>query len=246
MSGDTDNHKTVIHLIPSKEWGKDISVSEELVRQNFSEIKNSIAPCKPKIIGVTKYFGLDAVVNGYKAGLRDFGESRVLEAIQKIESLPDEVKTNSTFHFIGHLQTNKADKAVEYFDYIHSVDSLKLAKAISLAACRLNKREKVLLQVNNAKEEQKFGYDKETLKKEFSEILRLEGVEVIGLMNMTPLGASENESARLFADLREFKSELEQEFNVNLPELSMGMSDDYTVAAREGATMIRIGRKLFK
>lgn len=246
MSGDTDNHKTVIHLIPSKEWGKDISVSEELVRHNFSEIKNSIAPCKPKIIGVTKYFGLDAIVNGYKAGLRDFGESRVLEAIQKIESLPDEVKTNSIFHFIGHLQTNKADKAVEYFDYIHSVDSLKLAKAISLAACRLNKREKVLLQVNNAKEEQKFGYDKETLKKEFSEILRLEGVEVIGLMNMTPLGASENESARLFADLRKFKSELEQSFNVKLPELSMGMSDDYTVAAREGATMIRIGRKLFK
>ena len=104
---------------------------------------------------------------------------------------------------------------------------------------------RILLQLNNAGEEQKSGYSKEQLKKEFREIIALEGLEVIGLMNMAPLGADEKELERLFSDVREFRDELEQEFKVTLPELSMGMSDDYEVAAREGATMIRIGRKLF-
>ena len=134
---------------------------------------------------------------------------------------------------------------VEYFDYIQSVDSLKLAKVISKAACRLNKREKVLLQVNNANEEQKFGYDKEQLKQEFADILRLDNVDIVGLMNMAPFGASEAELAKLFSELREFRDDLEKLFDVSLPELSMGMSNDYQVAVKEGATMIRIGRKLF-
>ena len=246
MGGDTDNHKTRESFIPVNSWGKEIPVSEKLVGDNLEEIKKSIAPCKSRIIGVTKYFGLDAIVNGYKAGLRDFGESRVLEAVKKIQLLPKEIRINSTFHFIGHLQTNKAEKAVEYFDYIHSVDSLKLAKAISLAACRLNKREKVLLQVNNAKEEQKFGYDKQVLKFELSEILELEGLQVVGLMNIAPLGATEIDLKALFADIKKLRDEIQSEFAIELPELSMGMSDDYKIAVGEGATMIRIGRKLFK
>jgi pyridoxal phosphate enzyme (YggS family) len=239
-----DNHKT--DNIPSKIWGNVIPVSEELVRSNLFEIKNTIAPCKPKIIGVTKYFGLDAILSGYNVGLRDFGESRAQDAIKKIQSLPKEVRDNSTFHFIGHLQTNKADEVVEFFDYIHSVDSLKLAKTISKAACHLNKREKVLLQVNNAGEEQKFGYQKEQLKLELGEILNLDAIDVVGLMCMAPLGAGEQVLRGLFSDLREFKNELEEKFGVNLPELSMGMSDDYKVAVQEGSTMIRVGRKLFK
>ena len=246
MSGDADNHKTTGILIPSGYWGKEVTVNSELIRCNLSEIKKNIAPCKPKIIGVTKYFGLTAIINGYQAGLRDFGESRVFDAIEKIQALPDEIRQNSTFHFIGHLQTNKAEKAVEYFDCIQSVDSLKLAKVISTAACRLNKREKVLLQVNNAEEEQKFGYDKQKLTEDMFEILNLDGIEVKGLMSMAPLGASEMELHRLFKDLREFRDKLQKDFKTELPELSMGMSDDYIIAAQEGATIIRIGRKLFK
>ncbi len=245
ISGDTDNHKAEESVIPSSQWGFNTSIDSGLVEHNLLEIKTKVAPCKPRIIGVTKYFGLNAIVNGYKAGLRNFGESRALDAIQKIEQLPVEVRKNSEFHFIGHLQTNKAEKVVEYFDYIHSVDSLKLARVISNAACRLNKREKVLLQVNNAGEEQKFGYSKEQLCRDFSELLNLEGVEVVGLMNMAPLGGSESELRMLFSDLREFRDELQLRYGVQLPELSMGMSNDYQIAVEEGATMIRVGRKLF-
>jgi len=232
-------------FIPTNDWGEDIALDGSLVKMNFRSIQEKIAHCNIKIIAVTKYFGLKAIVTGYDAGIRDFGESRALEAIEKINKLPSEIRENSTFHFIGHLQSNKAEKVVKYFDVIHSVDSLKIAKAISKSACSLNKREKVLLQVNNAQEEQKSGYSKEQLRQEFGEIISLDGLEVLGLMNIAPLGAEEKELERLFADIREFRDELEKEFRVALPELSMGMSDDYEVAAGQGATMIRIGRKLF-
>lgn len=232
-------------LIPTHNWGEDLEIDSSLVKTNLDDIKKNIAHSKVKIIAVTKYFGLKAIKAGYEAGIRDFGESRALEAIEKIKKLPQEIRKNSTFHFIGHLQSNKAEKVVEYFDVIQSVDSLKIAKAISKAACALNKREKVLLQINNAHEEQKSGYDKEQLRQEFAEILKLEGLEVIGIMNMAPLGADEATLEKLFQDVREFRDGLETEFNVKLPELSMGMSDDYKIALKEGATIIRIGRKLF-
>ena len=233
-------------LIQSNDWGEDIKIDRSLVKTNLQEIQTNIAHYNVKIIAVTKYFGLDAILAGYEAGIRDFGESRALDAIEKIKKLPEELRKNSTFHFIGHLQSNKAEKVVQHFDVIHSVDSLKIAKTISEAACRLNKREKVLLQINNAGEEQKSGYSTEELKSEFAEIIKLEGLEVIGLMNMAPLEAEEDELKRLFKDVREFRDELEKEFNVTLPELSMGMSNDYKIALTEGATIIRIGRKLFK
>ena len=232
-------------LIPSQIWGEGFEIDPELVKANLQEIKNKIAHSKVKIIAVTKYFGIDGIKAGYVAGLRDFGESRAVEAVEKIKALPDEIRKNSTFHFIGHLQSNKASKVVEHFDVIHSIDSLKIARIVSDAACRLNKRVKILLQVNNAGEEQKFGYSKQQLRKEISEILSLEMLDVCGLMNMAPIYASEEELLKLFADVREFRNELEKEFNASLPELSMGMTNDYQLAVREGATMIRLGRKLF-
>ena len=232
-------------LIPSESWGEDIAVDSSLVKSNLSKIKQQIAHYNVKIIAVTKYFGIKAIEAGYKAGLRDFAESRALEGIEKINKLSDEVRNNSIFHFIGHLQTNKADKVVKNFDIIHSVDSFKIATAISKSACSLNKREKVLLQVNNAEEEQKYGYSKVRLKEEISEILSLDGIEIIGLMNMAPFGASDEVLDDLFKDMRVYRDELEREFNIRLPELSMGMSDDYEFAVKNGSTMIRIGRKLF-
>ena len=245
-SEDTDNHKTDISVIPSDRWGEEVSGDISRVERNLLEIKEKIAPYKPRIIGVTKYFGTDAIVNGYRTGIRDFGESRVVESIEKIKSLPTEVRNNSTFHFIGHLQTNKVEKAVEYFDCIHSIDSLKLAKVVSEAACNLNKREKVLLQVNIANEIQKFGFNKDSLVEDIEEILSLKGIEVIGLMSMMPFGASEEELRKLFNYMREFRDEVRKRTNYGFEELSMGMSDDYHLAVEYGATMIRIGRKLFK
>ncbi len=245
ISEQADNHKAE-GLIPSGQWGSDDAISLETIAKNLLEIKEKTALYNSRIIAVTKYYGVDALVNAYKAGIRDFGESRVNDAIKKIEVLPEDIRKNSTFHFIGHLQTNKAEKVVEYFDCIQSVDSLKLAKVIANKACSLNKREKILLQVNNANEEQKFGYTKEQLISDLPEILELTSLEIMGLMNIAPLNATEDVLKNLFADMREFKSELEAKFSIELPELSMGMSNDYELALEEGATMIRVGRKLFK
>ena len=215
------------------------------VKENLSQIQEEIAPYRPNIIAVTKYFDEEAIEAAYKAGIRNFGESRTIEAIEKINKLPDEVKNNSTFHFIGHLQSNKVKKTVEHFDCIHSVDSLKLAEQISDAAKMSGKKQKILLQLNNANEIQKFGFSKEDLFKNFPEIMELEGVEVCGLMNMAPLGADDKTLYELFSDVKETKENLEIQFNCNLKELSMGMSQDYKIAAQCGATMLRIGRKLF-
>ena len=245
ISEQADNHKAE-GFIPSNSWGSDVAISSDAIARNLLEIKEKTAHYNSRIIAVTKYYGVGALVNAYKAGVRDFGESRVIDAIEKIKALPEDVRKNSTFHFIGHLQTNKAEKAVEYFDCIQSVDSLKLSKVIADKACSLNKREKILLQVNNAGEEQKFGYTKKQLIEDLPEILKLESLEVVGLMNIAPFDISKEELRRLFADMREFKKELETKFDITMTELSMGMSNDYELALEEGATMIRVGRKLFK
>lgn len=217
----------------------------ETVNANLLQIQEDIAPYKPNIIAITKYFDANAIVAAYEAGLRNFGESRTLEAVEKINQLPDFIKANSTFHFIGHLQSNKVRKTVRCFDYIHSVDSVKLAQQISQEAVAEGKVQKILLQLNNANEIQKFGYSKEGLLKDFPQIMNLEGLKVEGLMSMTPLGATDDVLERLFCDVSDTKKFLEQKYNCRLNELSMGMSQDYKIAARCGATMLRIGRKLF-
>lgn len=220
-------------------------VNKETIQGNLLRIQEEIVPYTPNIIAVTKYFDEDAITQAYNAGLRNFGGSRVIEAIEKINKLPKEVKYNSKFHFIGHLQSNKVRKVVENFDYIHSVDSVKLAEIISENALQSGKTQKIFLQLNNANEEQKFGFSKQELKTSFKEIKNLKGIEISGLMNMAPLGADEKTLEMLFTDARETKEELERLYNCKMDEISMGMSQDYKVAARCGATMLRIGRKLF-
>ena len=216
------------------------------VKENLLRVKKTIVPYTPNIIAVTKYYGLEAILEAYDAGLRDFGESRAMDAIEKISNLPEEIRKNSRFHFIGHLQTNKAEKVVKYFDYIQSVDSLKLAKVISEAAKRLNKVQKVLLEINISEEVQKFGFSKRELYDNFEEILNLENLAVNGFMCMAPLGASDDELDRVFNEALQIKTELNKKYNLDLQELSMGMSDDYLRAVANGATMIRLGRILFK
>ena len=215
------------------------------VKENLLQVQEEIAPCKPRIIAVTKYFGKEGIINAYDAGLRDFGESRAIEACDKINSLPENIKSNSTFHFIGHLQTNKVKYVVKVFDYIHSVDSYKLAKTISEHSAEIGKRQKILLQINNANEEQKFGFSKDEIFDNFEQIKALDGVEIVGLMNMAPIDAREDELQHLFGEIVHIKDELQNRFDCELRELSMGMSQDYKIAAQAGATMLRIGRKLF-
>ena len=142
------------------------------------------------------------------------------------------------------MQSNKVKKAVGHFYLIQSVDSLKLAQLISNEAERLGIVQKVLLQVNNAHEEAKSGFDVDDLKRDFSQIISLENIKVEGLMNIAPI-APEEELHRLFEGMRELKEQLESDFSYELKELSMGMSSDYKIALEHGSTMIRIGRKLF-
>lgn len=218
----------------------------ETISGNLLRIQEEIAPCKPRIIAVTKYFGKEAMICAYNAGIRDFGESRVIEASEKIQNLPEEMKKNSTFHFIGHLQTNKVKQAVKIFDYIHSVDSIKLAQCIDKHCADIGKIQKVLIQINNAGEEQKFGFSTSEVFKSFEQIKRLEHINLVGVMNMAPLGIKEDEILKLFDEIRKIKEQLENEFNCKLDEISMGMSQDYKLAAVAGSTMLRIGRELFK
>lgn len=214
------------------------------VTANLADLRNEIAPCKPVIIAVTKYFGAEKLVEAYEAGLRNFAENRVADALEKFGNLPEEIKQNSTFHLIGHLQTNKVKKAVGHFDLIQSVDSLKLAELVSNEAQKQGIVQKILLQVNNANEENKSGFEKGVLKEVFGEIISLEGIKVEGLMNIAPI-TDENTLDFLFEDMKNFKEELEKDFSYPMKELSMGMSGDYKTALRHGATMIRLGRKLF-
>ena len=224
--------------------GRGFYIQMYKIEYNLSELRKEIVPYKPKIIAVTKYFGIEKLIEAYNAGLRYFAENRVQDALEKFESLPDEIKQNSTFHLIGHLQSNKVKKAVGKFDLIQSVDSLKLAKLISDEAIKQGFVQNVLLQVNNANEEAKSGFDVFELKSCFSEILSLNGIKVLGLMNIAPI-TDEKTLMELFAGMQALKSELENQFNCELSELSMGMSGDYKIAVGFGSTMIRIGRKLF-
>lgn len=214
------------------------------VEYNLSELRKEIVPYKPKIIAVTKYFDENKLVEAYTDGLRDFGENRVQDALKKFAKLPQDVKQNSRFHLIGHLQSNKVKKAVGNFDLIQSVDSLKLAQAISDEAEKQGIVQKVLLQVNNANEVAKSGFSVEDLKKDFKQIISLKGIRVKGLMNIAPI-APEEELHRLFEEMRELKKQIEKDNSYELEELSMGMSSDYKIALEHGSTMIRIGRKLF-
>lgn len=215
------------------------------IKEKLLQIQKDIVPYTPNIIAVTKYFDENKIIEAYEAGLRDFGESRAIEAMEKIQKLPQEIRENSKFHLIGHLQTNKVQKAVGNFDYIQSVDSLKLARMISQEALKKKIKQKILLQINNANEDQKFGFSQKEIFENFAEVQSLEGLEIVGLMNMAPLGLESEELSKLFEDIVKIKNKLEKKFDCKLKEISMGMSGDYKEAVVAGATMIRIGRKLF-
>ena len=215
------------------------------VEDNLAQIRKDIVPYSPRIIAVTKYFDESKLIEAYNAGLRDFAENKVNDAIAKISKLPEEIKQKSVFHLIGHLQSNKVKKAVGNFDYIHSVDTLKLAKLIDEQALKLEIKQKILLQVNNSVEITKSGFTIEELKESFLEIISLKNIKVEGLMTITPLGETEENLERLFNEIYQLKLNLEREYKLTLKELSMGMSQDYKIAIRYNSTMIRIGRKLF-
>lgn len=219
---------------------------KNIIEQNLLKVKQKIEPYTPNIIAVTKYFDHTAIEAAYAAGLRDFGENRVLDSIAKIEKLNGEIKANSRFHLIGHLQKNKVKKAVGNFDLIHSVDTIELAQVIDEEACKKKIVQDVLIQVNNAKEPQKSGFYPEMILDNFGKILKFKNIRIRGLMNMAPLIENRDEILRLFQDVKGLKQKIETKYSYKMDELSMGMSGDYDLASLAGSTMIRLGRVLFK
>jgi len=213
------------------------------VLENLKKI--DINTAKVRLIAVTKYVTTDKIIEAYEAGIRNFAENRYQDAEQKRKELPPEIENDIIWHFIGHLQSNKAKKVTGNFEYIHSVDSFKLAKQISEDAKIKNINQKVLIQVNVSKEETKFGLEIDDVKEVFSKIIELDSINVQGLMTIGPNVMDEAVIRRSFRELRDLKNELQEKFHYELPELSMGMSNDYRIALEEGSTMIRLGRVLF-
>jgi hypothetical protein len=146
---------------------------------------------------------------------------------------------------VGHLQTNKVREAVRIFDLIHSVDSVRLAREIDRQAARLGKTQEILLQVNGTAEESKSGFAASDVLRAFKEIRELGSLSVSGLMTIAPLAGGMDQARECFRDLRQLRGDIEQAAGVSLPELSMGMTDDFEAAVEEGATMVRVGRAIF-
>ena len=214
--------------------------------QNLKEITDSIPDYKGRIIAVTKYVDENKMLEAYEAGLRDFGENKAQDALLKMENLPKEMVENSTWHFIGHLQSNKVRKVVGKFDYIHSVDTLALAKKISDVAKELGIIQKILIEVNISQEKTKFGAFENEISEIFENLKNLDGIRVVGLMTMAPHTPNEVFLKKVFTNLYNLSYNLKRRFNIELDELSMGMSSDYKIAVESGSTMIRLGQRLFR
>lgn len=202
-------------------------------------------PSDVKIIAVTKTVGLEQIKEAVNVGLRMFGENRIQEAQQKITN--EELRiTNSKieWHLIGHLQKNKAKYAVRLFDLIQTVDSIDLADELDRLAQKAGKVQRVLVQVKLSEEESKHGIDENELRPLLDKITGLGNLKLEGLMTIPPYFDDPQKTRPYFRRLREIRDNMEKA-GFKLPELSMGMSNDFEVAIEEGATMVRIGSAIF-
>ena len=217
---------------------------EGAIATRIDQIRQTI-PSRVRLIAVTKQVPAEVMRLAYAAGIRDFGESRIQEAAAKQAELQD--LQDVTWHMIGHLQTNKATRALELFSWIHSVDSLKLAlrlnelakeKAISLTTC---------LQVKLRSDPNKFGWTTDELITDLPALDRCPHLNIVGLMIIPPYGLETEETLAIFTEAAQFADHIRQQHwqHIKMEHLSMGMSEDYPLAIQAGATMIRLGRVLF-
>lgn len=215
-----------------------------LITQRLTQIKQQLPP-HVRLIAVTKKVSPQKMREAYVAGIRDFGESRLSEAIPKQKQLQD--LPNICWHFIGHLQSNKAKKVLENFQWIHSCDSLKLAKRLNRLAGELGCKPKICLQVKILEDPNKYGWEKEVLLADLVELECCESLDIQGLMTILPLGLSISESLQAFKATCELREKIghKNHSNLSIRELSMGMSGDYQLAIQAGATMVRLGRIIF-
>ena len=224
-----------------------MSLKESVLEIREDIKKYSPYPERVKIVAATKYTDENGVRSVVAEGIREIGENRVQSMSAKIENMSEEELKKIRWNFIGHLQKNKVKYIIDSVSLIHSVDSLSLADEIDKRAKRSERVVDILLEVNISNEESKSGYSVEELQKEAEEYKKYSNLNIIGLMTMAPLTTDEKIVRGVFKGLRELKDNLNiTVFGGKLTELSMGMTNDYKMALEEGATMIRVGSKLFK
>lgn len=236
------------------------------IESNLAEARKRIAeaaqrvnrnPDEITLVAVSKTFPVDAIMTAYEHGVRHFGENRAREGISKITAIRPYIPgPQPIWHMVGHIQSRKAQLVVENYDYVHSVDRLKIARRLSRYAEEAEQTLPVLLECNVSGEEAKHGFDLadwehgaaklEGFLNAVEEILTKRGLSVQGLMTMPPF-TEEAEAARpFFASLRSLLEVLRERFpNADWHHLSMGMTNDFEVAVEEGATMVRVGRAIF-
>lgn len=202
-----------------------------------------------KLVAVSKAQSLEKIRKGYELGLREFGENRVYEALPKQKQLQD--LQGIHWHMIGHIQSRKAKDVPTNFYVVHSVDRMKIARRLNRYSGQAGKKLKVMLECNVSGEETKEGWDLvdpaawPKIIPIFEEILKLENLQVCGLMTMAPFEAEEGELRKVFRALRQLKDFLTERLPGSWDELSMGMTDDFEIAVEEGSTVVRIGRAIF-
>lgn len=224
-----------------------------MIRENIDCVRNHIEkacakvgrnPSEVTLIAVSKTKPVELLREAYEAGARDFGENKVQELLDKIPQLPSDIR----WHMIGHLQRNKVKYIVDKVCLIHSVDSLRLAEEISKEALKRNITVNILVEVNIAHEESKFGSTPEAAEQLVSEIVKLPGICVKGLMTIAPYVEDAEQNRQYFQRLRQLSVDIMAKNTDNRSVgniLSMGMTGDYSVAVEEGATCVRVGTGIF-
>jgi len=221
-----------------------------MIAENIKRLKDRIEkkcaevnrnPEDITLVAVSKNFSAIEINDAFKEGIKNFGENKAQELIPKYNQLKDKV----IWHFIGHLQRNKVRFAIEAAEYIHSVDSLLIASEINKRAAKINKIQKVLLQVKTSEEETKSGMTEESEIFDLAEYCQeFPNVDLVGLMTISPFTDDQNLIRKSFSYLRNLKDELNSK-GIKLKELSMGMTSDFEIAIEEGSTILRIGTAIF-
>ncbi len=216
------------------------------VRDNIKEFDELLNLTNCKLIAVSKTKPIELIKEAYEAGQLDFGENKVQELREKPSNLPEGIR----WHMIGHLQTNKVKYIAPFIYMIHAVDSLKLLKEINKQGLKNNRIINCLLQIHIAEEEHKFGFSESDIKEllSFGEFGLFQNIKIVGLMGMATNTDSKVQIQKEFKKLKNFFDEIKSKYstsNVEMKEISMGMSNDYRLAIDEGSTMIRVGSKIF-
>ena len=200
-------------------------------------------PEKVRIIAITKTFSYKAIQGAYTQNILDIGENKIQELEKKINKQAK--PRNLKIHFVGHLQTNKAKKAVMLCDYIQTIDSLKIAKAINKEALKINKKQKAYIQINVGNDPLKHGFSATEIFKACARIKKMTNLHIKGIMTILPQQINEKQTKKLYFKTTEISNKIRKTYFTTCTETSMGMSEDYNLALACGATNIRIGTKLY-